>query len=232
MASRQDMTEPPTPTPATTPMPNSSQVRDDGSDRIQAPVGPSLFGILRTLDRRATIRILLTVLLIAAVCWYFGADVSHSILIGSAVTTLGVIFMIANDNPDFGNTGWQSDSRTNRQGARRDVAQLSSSLRGSYGRVGSGAVMQAQRLARQRLALYQLDLLNPADRPRIEQLIGHHAYAVLVRGERRPPFLRSFIHCLNALDALDPTKPIVLRSRSRRWSPNFTPHRPRRARER
>lgn len=232
MACRRDMTAPPT--PATTPMPDSSQSPDDGADRIRTPVGRSLFGVLRALDRRATIRILLTAMLIAAVCWYFGADVWHSILIGSALTTLGLIGLIGlivNDNPDFSNTRWHSDSHSNRHGARRDVAQLSSSLRGSYGRVGSGAVLQAQRLARQRLALYQLDLLNPADRPRIEQMIGHHAYAVLVRGERRPPFLRSFIHCLNALDALDPTRPIALRSRSRRRSPNFTPHRPRRARE-
>jgi hypothetical protein len=230
MACRRDMTAPPT--PATTPMPDSSQSLDDGADRIQTPVGRSLFGVLRALDRRATIRILLTALLIAAVCWYFGADVWHSILIGGALTTLGLIGLIANDNPDFSNTGWRIDSRSNPHGARRDVAQLSWSLRGSYGRVGSGAVLRAQRLARQRLALYQLDLLNPTDRPRIEQMIGHHAYAVLVRGERRPPFLRSFIHCLNALDALDPTRPIALRSRSRRRSPNFTPHRPRRARER
>lgn len=193
---------------------------------------PSLLQVLRALNRRVTIRILLAALLIAAVCWYFGADVAHSIMIGSAATTLGLIFLIANDNPDFGNTGWRSETRTNQQGARRDVAQLSRSLRGSYGRVGRAAVTQAQRLARQRLARYQLDLLNPADRPRIEHLIGHHAYAVLVRGERRPPLLRSFIHCLNALDALDPTKPITLRPRSRPWFLNFTPRRPRRARER
>jgi hypothetical protein len=213
-------------------MPDSSQSADDGADRIRTPVGRSLFAVLRALDRRATIRTLLTVLLIAAVCWYFGADVWHAILIGSALTTLALIGLIANDNPDFSNIGRQSDSRSNRHGARRDVAQLSWSLRGSYGRVGSGPVLRAKQLARQRLALYQLDLLNPADRPRIEQMIGHHAYVVLVRGERRPPFLRSFVHCLNALDALDPTRPMALRSRSRRRSPNFTPHRPRRARER
>ena len=230
MACRRDMTAPPT--PATTPMPNSSQSPDDGADRIHTPVGRSLFGVLRALDRRTTIRTLLTAMLIAAVCWYFGADVWHSILIGSALTTLGLIGLKSNDNPDFSNTGWQSDSRSNRSGTRMDLAQLSRSLRGSYGRVGSTAVQRAQRLAGQRLALYQLDLLNPADRPRIEQMIGHHAYAVLVRGEHRPPFLRSFIHCLDALDALDHTRPIALQSGSRRLFPNFTPHRSRRARER
>jgi hypothetical protein len=188
---------------------------------IQTPVERSLFGVLRAVDRRATIRTLIAALLIAAVCWYFRADVWHSILIGSALATLGVIGLIANDHPDFSKTGWRSDSRFNQRGARRDVAELSYSLRGSYGRVGSGAVLRAQRLARQRLALYQLDLLDPTDRPRIELMIGHHAYAVLVRGARRPPFLRSFIHCLDALDALDPTRPIAARSKSRRPSPNL-----------
>jgi hypothetical protein len=207
-------------------MPDSSQVPDDSSGLIQASVEPGLFGILRALDRRATIRILLTALLIAAICWYFGADVSHSILIGSAVTTLGLIFKITNDNPDSGNTGWRPDGHTNHKGARRDVAQLSQSLKGSYGRVGYGAVTQAQRLVRQRLVSHRLDPLNPADHPSIEQLLGHHAYAVLVRGKRRPPFLRSFIRCLDALDALDPTKPITLRYRPRHRFSNFTRHRP------
>jgi hypothetical protein len=199
---------------------------------VQTSVHPGVLGNLWPSKRRATIRIPLLALLLAAVCWYFGADVSHSILIGIAVTTLGLVFSIANDNPEFGNTGWQSDSRSNLQGARRDVAQLSQSLRGSYGRVGHGAVVQAQRLARQRLASYQLDLLNPADRPSIEQLIGHHAYAALAPGERRTPSLRSFISCLDALDALDPTPRIILRPRSRRWFLNLAPYRPRRARER
>ncbi len=129
-----------------------------------------LVGVVRALDRRATTRILLTGLLIAAICFYFGADVWHSILIGGALATLGLIGLIANDNPDFGNTGWKSDSRSDRRGARRDVAELSSSLRGSYGRVRSAAVLQAQRLARRRLTPYQLDLLDPADRPMIEQI--------------------------------------------------------------
>ena len=194
--------------------------------RDRTSVRRSLLGVRRTPGRRARIRMLFTALLISTICWYFGADVWHSILIGSALTTLGMIGLIANDNPAIRNTAWQSDSRSNRQGARRDVAQLSWSLRGSYGRVGSGAVLKAQLLARQRLALYQLDVLNPADRQRVEQIIGHHACAVLVRGERRPPFLRSFIRCLDALDAIDPTRPAALQSRSRRRPPNFTPKPP------
>ena len=192
------------------------------ASRRDTAASPSLVGILRALDRWLTIRVLLAGLLVAGVCWYFGADVSHTILIGSAITTLGLIFLNANDIPEVGNTDWQTDSGTNLQGARRDIARLSQSLRGTHRRVGWEAVKQVQQVARHRLMLYQLDLLNPADRAGIEQLIGHHAYAILVRGERRPPFLRSFIHCLNAVDALDPAKPITLRSRTRRWSPNFT----------
>lgn len=212
-------------------MPSSSEPPDDERG-IQTAVARSPFGVLRALDRRIATRATLVALLIAGVCWYFGADVWHSFLIGGAVTTLGLIGWSANDGQDSRSAGWHSENRSNSHGARRDVAQLSWSLRGSYGRVGSGAVLQARRLAAQRLARYELDLLDPADRPSIEDMIGRRAYAVLVHGERRPPLLRSFIHCLDALDALDPTQPVGQRAERRRRLPNLTRYRPRRARER
>lgn len=198
------MTAPPT--PASVPSPDPSRSPGEG-DRIQTLGGRSLFGILRALRPWTAAKILLLALLITAIFWYFGADVSHSILIGGAITTLWMIGVVTNDSPDFGQASWSYDSRSNEQGARRDIAQLSRSLRGSYGRVGSGAVLRVQRLAKQRLAPYQLDLLSPQDRPEIEQMIGRRAYALLLRGDRRRPFLRSFIHCLDALDALEPRHP-------------------------
>ena len=162
--------------------------------------------ILRLPTRRETIRTLCAGVLIAAICWYFGADVWEAILFGGVLTTVGLIGLVGTAATDLGNTDWRAGGRPNRDGARSEVAQLSWSLRGSYGRVGSPAVWRARRLARQRLAVYQLDLGNPADRPEIERLIGRRAYAVLVRGERRPPLLRTFVHCLDALDALHPRR--------------------------
>ena len=63
-----------------------------------------------------------------------------------------------------------------------------------------------RQLARHRLAQHQLDLNDPADRYEVELLIGRSAYTVLVRSKGRP-LLRSFLHCLDALDAMDRTRP-------------------------
>ncbi|HEY3771556.1 MAG TPA: hypothetical protein VGL69_01050 [Solirubrobacteraceae bacterium] len=155
---------------------------------------------------RATARALITALLVAMICWYLGADIWRSILFGAVLTTVGLICLGASA-PDPSDTEWRAVGRPNLAGARSDVAQLSGSLRGRYGRVGYGVVWHLQQIARHRLARYQLDLGNPADGPRIEQLIGRRAYTLLVGRRRRPPLLRSVRHCLDALDALGVTRP-------------------------
>ena len=103
MTRRRDVTVPPTPADADAEL---SQSPDDGADRIRTPVGAASSG---PASARAAgdDRTLLTALLVAAVCWYFGADVWHSILLGSALTTLGVVGLVANDDPDFSNTDWR-----------------------------------------------------------------------------------------------------------------------------
>jgi len=226
------------PLPVTTPMPDTSRAPEgggqppgDAAGPVQTELGHRFFGLLRLPGRRGTIGVLTVALLIAAVCFYFGADAWHSVLIGSALTTVGLIGLVGTANPDLNTTDWRGDGRPNRDGARNDVTDLSWSLRGNYGRVSVRAVGRVQRLARQRLARYQLDLLDPGDRPEIERLIGRGAY-VVVRGERRPPSLRSLLHCLDVLDALDSTRPATPPSRSRRRPPIFAVHRPRRTRAR
>jgi hypothetical protein len=188
----------------------------------------NLPGLIRLPGRRATTGVLVVALLVAAICWYLGANVWHSILLGVALTTLGLIGTV---NADLNDTGWRGGGRSSRHGARREVDELSWSLRGSYGRVSGRAAMRVQQLARHRLALLSLDLRDPADRPRIEQLIGRRAYTVVAPGKRRPPLLRSLLHCLDVLDALDPTRPITSAGIGTR-TPEFTSHLRRRARER
>jgi hypothetical protein len=182
-------------------------------------------------ERRATIWALIVAVLVAAISWYFGVDVWHSILLGSVLTTVGLISMVGTADGDLGNTDWRGGASPNRDGARGDVAELSWSLRTNYGRVNHKAVLRVRQLARHRLALHQLDLNDPADRPGVELLIGRSAYAVLVRSERRP-LLRSFLHCLDALDAMDRARPTAASWRRRRRALVFVPHRLRRARER
>jgi len=156
--------------------------------------------------------------LVAAFCWYFGVDVWHAVLLGSVLTTVGLISMVGTADGDLGNTDWRGGARPNRDGARGEVAELSWSLRTSYGRVNHKAVTRVRQLARHRLAQHQLDLNDPADRRGVELLIGRNAYAVLVLSERRP-FLRSFLHCLDALDSMDGMRPTAPPSRRRRQGP-------------
>jgi hypothetical protein len=186
-------------------------------------------GLLRIPAPRTAVRGALVALLLAAICWYFGADVWHSILFGTVLTAVAAI-ALRGLGSDVGTVSWRA-AGNNRQGARRDVDQLSWSMRGSYGRVDGVAIWRVQKLAAQRLALHQLSLQDPADRPRIEQLLGRRAYLLLVRGERRPVSLRALLRCLDALDVLDTlalTQPAPTVQSSRRRTLTFTPHRPRR----
>jgi hypothetical protein len=192
----------------------------------------SFFGLVRLPGRPTTVRILIVALVLAAISWYFGADVWYSILLGVALTTVGLICFVGAANPGLASTDWRGGDSRNWDGARGDVAELAWRLRDGHGRVSSGAAWRVRDLARQRLARYRLDLVNPADRPRIEQLIGRSAYLVVVRSSRRPPSLRLLIRCLDALDALDSMPSVQPPSGSRRRLSIFTLHRPRRVRER
>ncbi|HXR23381.1 MAG TPA: hypothetical protein VN786_12560 [Acidimicrobiales bacterium] len=173
---------------------------------------------MRLPERRATIWALILAVLVAAICWYFGVDVWHSVLLGSVLTTLGLISMVGTADGDLGSTDWRGGASANRDGARGEVAELSWSLRTNYGRVNHKAVLRVRQLARHRLAQHQLDLNDPADRSGVELLIGRSAYAVLVLSDRRP-LLRSFLHCLEALDAMDGMPRTTPPSRRRRQRP-------------
>jgi hypothetical protein len=166
------------------------------------------------------------------ICWFFGADVWHSILFGTVLTAIGAI-VLRGLGSDVGTVTWRAAGNS-RQGARRDVDQLSWSMRGSYGTVDGAAVWRVQRLAAQRLALYHLDLQDPADRPTIEHLLGRRAYLLLTRAQGRPVSLRALLQCvdaldvLNTLDALDLARlPPPQQSRRRRRL-SFIPYRLRR----
>ncbi len=204
------MAEPPTPRPVPTTAGRAPGSQDD-ERHVPHDTSHRIFGSTRPPSWPRTIRLLAIALAIAVLCWFLGADVWHSILFGSALTLLGLLFSVV---PDRGDIGWRGGERRSRDGARNDVAVLSWSLRTGYGRIGNATFWRVQQLARHRLATIQLDLNDPADRDQIEHVIGSRAYAVLVPGAGRPPYLRSLLHCLDVLDALDPTRPTHLASRA------------------
>jgi hypothetical protein len=139
---------------------------------------------------------------VAAIFWFFGADLWHSILLGVVLTTMALVVSTRRSVFDHGDTNWRGSDVRNREGARNDVDQLSWSLRTRYGRVGDTALRRVQRLAGLRMARFGLDLREPLDRGAIERLIGHRTYVVLTRNSRRPPTMRSLLQCLDALDSL------------------------------
>jgi hypothetical protein len=202
-----------------------------GAGRRNSEGGGNLLGLVRRPGRRVTIWALIVAALVAGVCWYLGVDVWHAVLLGGVLTTVGLISLVGIPSRDPSVTEWRGGPSPNREGARGEVAELSWSLRTSYGgRVDVRAVSRVRQLARRRLALHELDLNDPADRSGVEALIGRSAYAVLVRRDRRP-MLRSLLHCLDALDTLGPTMPTAPPSRPRRRGPIFVPDRLRRTRD-
>jgi hypothetical protein len=154
--------------------------------------------------RRTTVAPLISAVLVAALCWYLGVDVWHAVALGAVLATVGVIGLVAADDPRLTSIVSDDERPANRAGARGDIAELSWALRGRYGLVGQNAERRVQRLGRNRLAPYQLDPRVPEDRRAIEQLIGRRACAVLAGRRRRRPSLPLLLHCLDALDALSP----------------------------
>lgn len=138
------------------------------------------------------------------VCWYFGADIWHAVAIAACVCAVGVAWVAW---PAEQLTQWHKHDES-RGGGRSDVVRLSWSLYRRRGLASAEAVRRVQAIGRRRLALHQLDPLEPSHAPAIERLIGGAALAVLRWSDRssssQPPTMRALVHCLDALDALDP----------------------------
>lgn len=172
-----------------------------------------------------------TAILAAAICWYFGVNVWHSILLGCAATVVSFAVRKGASAEEFRDLSWRHRRRS-RSGSRSEVATLAHSLRSGWQPVGLTAERRLHQIARRRLALEGLDLLNAEHRNAIEGRIGARAYRILVHRSGRRPRLRSLVHCLDMLDALDsdhykpPTPGAVLNM------PHLIPTNLRRTRER
>ncbi len=165
----------------------------------------TLIEMLRWPTRRETIRTLAAGWSIAAICWYFGVDVWHAILLGCAITVAALAAAAGSSAPDARDLSWRPGKRASNDGSRNDVASLSSSLHVGWGLVGLTAERHLNQIARRRLALEGLDLRNPDNQPAIEQLIGTSAYRILNRRQGRRLRLGRLLYCLDALDAIDST---------------------------
>ncbi len=139
----------------------------------------------------------------AAICWYFGVDVWHSILLGCAITVLILAVAVASSAP-IPEDRTPDHVRKRADGSRSDVAILSGSLRVGWGTVGLTAERRLHKIAVRRLALEGLYLDNPEHRDLIERRIGTRVYRTLTRTNRRGMRRKTLVHCLAVLDALNP----------------------------
>ena len=185
---------------------------------------------LRLPTRRETVSAVAAAALAAFICWYFGVNVWHSILLGCAATVASFAVMAGGSPPELRDLSWRHRSRK-RLGARNEIARLSQSLRSGWEPVGLTAERRMHQIARRRLALEGLDLLNRDHRDAIERLIGGRAYRTLVHPLGRRPRLRALLHCLDALDANDAEHYTPPQPHSRRM-PDLIPSNLRRPRER
>ncbi len=175
----------------------------------------SITELLRLPSRRELTTVLCAALAIAVVCWYFGADVWHSLLLGCAITVAALACLAATSAPEVSSLDWRAGKRASSDGSRSDVVSLSASLRGGWGLVGLTAERQVRHIARRRLALEGLDLASPEHQAAIERRIGSSAYRILTRRSPRRLRMRTLIACLDALDALNHAYYPVPQPRSR-----------------
>jgi hypothetical protein len=187
---------------------------------------PALSEIVRVPRPRETIRVLGIAVLVAAICWYLGANVWHSILLGSAITVAWIAGVAGTAYPEIRDLGWRHGDRAVNKGSRNDVATLAWSLRNAWGYVGRAAEWRMREVARHRLALEGLNLNDPADGPAIERRIGRPVYKVLMRNiQKRRLRRRELLHCLDALDALNPSHYPSPQPRPRRRTRDAIPSR-------
>lgn len=170
------------------------------------PPGGARTGRWSLPSRRTSARILLTAALLGLICWYFGLDAWHSVLLGCAIVVAALAINFAASAADATvHIGWRPRERLGNDGSRKDVSSLSWSLRGGWGLVGPTAELRVRHIARHRLALEGLDLRNPAHRDAIERRIGTRLYRVLKPGSTRRLRTRTLVRCMDALDNLNTT---------------------------
>jgi hypothetical protein len=174
--------------------------------------------MLRLPSRRELEKVVGAAFLIGVICWYFGVDVWHAILLGCAITVTALALLVGSSATDARDLSWRAGKRPRSEGSRSEIANLSSSLKGDWGFVGLTAERQLQQIARRRLALEGLDLSNAQQRSAIESRIGTQAYRVLVNRRGRVPSLLALVKCLDALDAIDPSRYPQPQQRARRWA--------------
>jgi hypothetical protein len=154
---------------------------------------------------RRYVGVAIVALLAGAGCWFFGLDVVPSIVVALVLAGLGITLGIITVPAD--NIEWPPAPPEPTDGARREVSELTWSLRTPGGVVDERIVQRVRRIAVTSLRRRQLDLENPAHRAQIERLVGESMYALLSSPERRRVSLATLLSELSILEALEKSDP-------------------------
>lgn len=158
----------------------------------------------RRLPPRLLMRLILSAVLGAAIggaAWYLGMDAAHAAGLGAAVLALAACLSSLGEAASM---AWPAEEPPLRPGSRRDIVQLGWSLGGRGGRVSGEGVRRLRTIAARALALRGIDLDDPAAAPRVAELLGEDAPALLRRGAA-PNATRAQVLALIAhLEALVP----------------------------
>ena len=149
--------------------------------------------------------------LAGAGAWFFGLAILPSIIVVFVVAALGITLRLVATTSDpllpAGTMEWPPSPPLPSDGARREVSELGWALRTPTGVVEDRVLERVTAIAATSLRRRRLDLDNPADRGRIEQLLGEPLYALLSADEPRRSSARTLRSTLDRLEALEHTDP-------------------------
>jgi hypothetical protein len=154
---------------------------------------------------KSYIGIFIVSLVVGAAFWFFGLDVIPSIVVTLVLAGLGITLRIVRLPTD--NLEWPPAPPEPTAGARREVSELTWSLRTPRGIVEDRVIERIRNIADTSLRRRHLDLDNPAHRARIERLIGPSLYTLVTSPERRRVNLPTFLSILAVLETLEKSDP-------------------------
>jgi hypothetical protein len=163
-------------------------------------LGPAIAALVSP-PRRA--RLIFAGVLAAAaygLCWVIGMDTLHAAAVAVLVLAAGVAWVAV---PEHLDARLVEEPPGRREGVRREVIDLSWSLRRQRGGIRENAFRRVRALASASLAERGMDLDDPDDAGRIAEAIGAGAYSVLAPQSGRFANLRAVTGCLDALERLD-----------------------------
>lgn len=140
-----------------------------------------------------------------------GVDFVHCVLL--AVGTVVVVQLRRLPEADEDDWPEREPGRSDR-GVRLEVARLSWALHGFDSRVEHRSVERLHAIAARRLHARGVDLADPADVDRAQQLLGAGPYAALTSDPANPPRYDAFARAVTAVERL----PTTLRTTNERTS--------------